>query len=140
MEAPETRPLRVWLGFIAPIVAVLLLSLVPGPPQSVRLGEFQSRQLPDGSWGGWEAKPVEDVTKMHPMMPISAACLAAGWAWWFFWLYRRHQQLAQLTNSTYPVTRKQAVGLHFIPGYNLYWAFHGRVHSRSYATWLNPVC
>lgn len=121
MDAAGFRSFKVWLGFIAPVVAVLLLVIVPGPPEEIAV-EFHMRWV-DGSWQVAK-RPVKDVSKMHPMMPVSAAFLAAGWAWWFFWLYRRHQQLAQLTNSTYPVHPGRAVAFHFIPGYNLYWVFH----------------
>jgi len=123
MDATGFRSFKVWLGFIAPVVAFLLIAIVPGPPESVRV-EFRSRRMADGSWGPYVAVPVEDVSKMHPMMPVSALCLAAGWAWWFFWLYRRHQQLAELTDSTYPVRPGPAAGFHFVPGYNLYWVVH----------------
>jgi hypothetical protein len=121
MDATGFQPFKVWLGFIAPVVAVLLLVIVPGPPEEIAV-EFHMRWA-NGSWQVAK-RPVEDVSKMHPMMPVSAVLLAAGWAWWFFWLYRRHQQLAQLTNSTYPVRPALAVGMHFVPGLNLYWAFH----------------
>ena len=117
MDAPGFRPFRVWLGFIAAAVAVLLIVIVPGPPLEERVNFYY-----DESHRQMVAVPVEDVSEMHPMMPFSAACLALGW--WFFWLYRRHQQLAQVTNSTYPVRPGQAVGFHFVPGFNLYWVFH----------------
>jgi hypothetical protein len=67
---------------------------------------------------------IEDLTPVHPLVRVAAGCVAVGWAWWLFWLYRRHQQLAKLTNSSYPIGPGRAVGFHFVPLFNLYWAFH----------------
>jgi len=114
----ELRPFKVWLGFIAAAAAFLLILIVPSE-QKIQV-EFYY----DPANQRYVPKPVADVSEMHPLMALPALCLAAGWTWWFFWLHRRHQQLARLTNSTYPIGPKQAVGFHFIPGYNLYWAFH----------------
>ncbi len=58
--------------------------------------------------------------KVYPMIsPIGVA----GWIYWFICIYQMHNVLAELTNSTYPISPAAAVGYHFIPLYNVYWIF-----------------
>ncbi len=121
MNPGEIRSFRVWLGFVAAAVALVLSMVVPDE-NKVRV-EFKSVRQADGSWGAYRPIPVEDVSETHPLMILPALCLAAGWGWYFLWLYRRHEYLARRTNSTYPVQPKAAVGFHFLLGFNLYWAF-----------------
>lgn len=124
MSAEEFRPFKIWLGFIAVGVAVLLVLIAPAPSRvEVVITESYGWRA-DGTWGPMAPATFEDLTPVHPLVRMSAACAALGWAWWLFWLYRRHQQLARLTNSTYPVGPGRAIGLHFVPLFNLYWAFH----------------
>jgi len=124
MDAAEFRSFKVWLGFVAVGLAILLILIAPAPTRvEVVITESYGWRA-DGTWGPMAPATFKDLTPVHPLLHVAAACVALGWAWWFYWLYRRHQELARSTNSTYPIGPGKAVGFHFVPVFNLYWAFY----------------
>ncbi len=55
--------------------------------------------------------------------PFLQGIFLAGLTYWFYCIYRLHKILAEVTNSTYPISPLKAAGYHFIPFFNLYWIF-----------------
>ncbi len=43
--------------------------------------------------------------------------------YWFVCVYKTHKNLMLVTKGSYPVSAAQAVGLQFLPFYNIYWMF-----------------
>ncbi|GEM_PF-6875130 len=64
-------------------------------------------------------------TKGDPLIKAIPLVLIplGGSIYWLFCVYRMHKVIAEATNSTHPITPRQAVGYHFIPAYNLIWLF-----------------
>jgi len=84
-------------------------------------------ELAGGGLLGW-AKAAGTLNQKLPNLKL---LLLSGWAvylggygYWLWCVYRIHRLLAEATNSTYPVTARQAVAYQFIPIYNLVWNFN----------------
>jgi len=46
-----------------------------------------------------------------------------GRAYWFVCIYRYHKILSAIPRYVHPISPAKAVGLHFIPFFNIYWIF-----------------
>ena len=84
-------------------------------------------------WGGalaigaalWSSGTIQDSSEFleafaHYQWTFVVIILAA-WAYWLYCVYAIHKVLADVPGWRHPTTPARAVGLHFIPLYNLYW-------------------
>lgn len=118
--ASEARPLpKMWIGFLLGIMflAVELIATV-GPLNSA-----------------WQ--------------PAGYAILTMSALIWFYWLYcvfKFHDAVSSIPGYAHPITPARAVGMHFVPFYNLYWVFkwpavlagfvNWRMQSKSMKGWI----
>ena len=60
-------------------------------------------------------------------------CLA--WVYWLYCVYKFHDVMAQIPGYNHPITPWRAVGMHFIPIYNLYWVFKWPSEIATFVNW-----
>ncbi|MCD6347502.1 MAG: hypothetical protein J7L96_08805, partial [Bacteroidales bacterium] len=58
-----------------------------------------------------------------PLFAASGVLFFLTYVYWLVCIYKIHSLLRQHTKGKYPITPGQAVGLGFLPIYNLYWMF-----------------
>jgi hypothetical protein len=66
---------------------------------------------------------VQGLAQMLSLEMSGLLFYVCGLIYWFYCVYRIHKVLAVVTNSTYPISPRRAVGYYFIPFYNLVWMF-----------------
>lgn len=93
-QMPKNSPPWVWLGFVFAFAFLCLEFL------EVILG-LESQQVNGG-------------------LTIIAF---GGGIYWLICVHRIHKILVELTRGRYKISAAEAVGMHFIPFYNLYWLF-----------------
>jgi hypothetical protein len=64
-----------------------------------------------------------EIAKDKDFAYIRSLIFLAGLIYSLYCVYRLHQVIAGCTNSSHPITPRQAVAYHFIPLYNIYWIF-----------------
>jgi hypothetical protein len=65
---------------------------------------------------------IQDPT-LRNTTPWDRLIYLLGVIYWLYWIYRLHQVIAAVTNSSHPITPRQAAGYNIIPVYNIYWFF-----------------
>jgi hypothetical protein len=59
----------------------------------------------------------------------------AGWFYWLYCVYRFHDILTVIPGYEHPILPERAVGMHFLPLYNFYWAFKWPSEIASFVNW-----
>ena len=57
-----------------------------------------------------------------------------GWLYWLYCVYKYHDVMSRIQGYDHPISSGRAVGMHWIPFYNLYWVFKW---PREIATFVN---
>ena len=64
----DFRPFRVWLGFVAAGLALLLILITPAPTQINVVITQSYGWRADGTWGPTGPPDFQDLTPTHPLM------------------------------------------------------------------------
>ncbi len=96
--ASEAKPLpRMWIGFLLGIV-FLVIEIIEGASSLNKEGRTE-------------------------ILPFSLFAGIPIWLYWLYCVFKIHDAVGRIPGYRHSITPARAVGMHFVPFYNIYWVF-----------------
>jgi hypothetical protein len=73
--------------------------------------------------------------RQQDLVSLAAVISLGGWFYWLYCVYKYHDVMGSIQGYNHPISPGRAIGMHWIPFYNLYWVFKWPSEIATFVNW-----